>query len=234
LDTCYGVSKDDNIHLLIQRDPSLLRILNYRGRTALETALASVRGSVSAETIRLMVHRWPVPCIFTDAAHGRNEQILPYDFGFAPAKPIMRQGTNVVELVAEATNDTFCSLMELKPRGSLPEIVVTHLRETIAAVLPNFEASTSGVVLLERLGPHLTPELVRELVDHNELQELLKIDQDLQSLISGLVRMNKAGRNYFQDNPGDIMKGVHVLESASGNVDSLFLHLRETHRFATD
>jgi hypothetical protein len=71
------------------------------------------------------------------------------------------------------------------------------------------------------------PDLVRELVDHNELQTLLKEDEDLSSLICGLVRMNKSGRNYFLEDSGDRLQGLIVLESVSNNFDCLFIHLRE-------
>jgi hypothetical protein len=131
---------------------------------------------------------------------------------------------DVVGLVAHETNETLCALMEcaLSSRGSMPKAAANHLREFISASLPNFQASTGSVVLTHLLRQHLVPRLVRGLVDYDELQTLLKEDEDLQSLICGLVLMNKFGRSYFLGDPGDKQKGVRVLESAAGNVDCLF------------
>jgi hypothetical protein len=76
--------------------------------------------------------------------------------------------------------------------------------------LSDFQASTAGVILTARLRPHLGPELVTELVDHSELQALLK-DEVYYSMITGLVRMNKSGRDYF-------VEAFRVLESVTSNV----------------
>jgi hypothetical protein len=153
-----------------------------------------------------------------------EHQLLPVGFAVSVARV-----TNVVELMAEATNNTMCALLEcaLCKRGALPETVTNHLRQTLGAVVPNFEASASGPVLAARLRPHLGPELVHELVDNEQLQGLLKDDDHLPSLICGLVRMNKSGREYILEDPSNVPKGLCVLESASGMVDSLFIHLRE-------
>jgi hypothetical protein len=71
-------------------------------------------------------------------------------------------------------------------------------------VILNFEASTISVVLTERLRPHLWPDLVHELAANDELQSLLREDREYQS-----------------------QQGIRVLEAAPGNVDCLFLNLRE-------
>jgi hypothetical protein len=92
------------------------------------------------------------------------------------------------------------------------DAVVNHFRDGIADVIPDFGdlSSCGGVVLTERLRPHVDPDMVRELVKKRELQDLLKV-KDYQSLSCGLVRMNKSGRNYFLQDPGDKVKGVRVL-----------------------
>jgi hypothetical protein len=160
-----------------------------------------------------------------DVVYDRRFSFLPYDYVALSEE----QEATVVDLMADATNETVCALMEsaFSSRGTMPDSVTNHLREAIVDAIPNFQASTSGVVLSEAIRPRLGPDLVRELVDHNELQTLLKEDEDLSSLICGLVRMNKSGRNYFLEDSGDILQGLFVLESVSYNFDCLFIHLRE-------
>jgi hypothetical protein len=84
---------------------------------------------------------------------------------------------------------------------------------------------------VDKVRPHLTPDLVRNLVNNDELQQLLLVDKDLQSLIDGLGRMNMAGRNYIQVEPSNILQGVRVLDAISDNVDCLLGHLRENSSF---
>jgi hypothetical protein len=42
---------------------------------------------------------------------------------------------------------------------------------------------------------------------------LLTNDNYLQTLIGGLIYMDKSDRNYFIDDPGDRKKGIGVMES---------------------
>jgi hypothetical protein len=222
----FNVS-ENVIRLLIERDPSMLQLVNERGDTPFRNACEC---SVPVETLRIMFNLWPIPCLLMgtfydeDEDEGNEIHLLPH--GVCMSK---NREANVVDLVGNATNDAVCTLLECvtTPRGIMPASVISHLRETLAASVPNFQMPTSGAVLTEYLRPHLTPDLVTRLVDNDELQTLLKEDQDLQSLICGLVRMHKSGRNYFLEDPGDRPKGVCVMESASGNVDCLFLHVRE-------
>jgi hypothetical protein len=109
-----------------------------------------------------------------------------------------------------------CQLLERDP-----------LRGFVTALnIPGLDASASGVALTETVLPHLIIDLVRDLVNNDDLQEQLK-DKDLQSLLCGLVRMNKAGRNYIQGDPSNTIKGLIVLNSIVHNVDCMFVHMRE-------
>jgi ankyrin repeat protein len=226
-----GAAVENNIRLLMEREPRLLRLVNKEGRTALHIACNS---NVSAKTLCIMIRHWPVACLLLgnfdndDSDDESIEQmLLPYDHTGSLEEPTWDD----VDLMADATNETVCALMEcaLDSRGTMPPTVVNHLRETIETAISDFQVSNSGVALADSIRPHLEPDLVRELVDNNELQDLLKEDRDLQSLICGLVNMNKSGRNYFQEDPSDKLKGVWVLESASCNVDCIFLHLQENY-----
>jgi hypothetical protein len=238
----------ESIPLLIKRDPSLLRLTNNMMQTALHKALKPTLSCrtplVPLETLRLMVDRWPIQCLilgtlrncdFMDCGETRSLQpLLPYEQPLLPyecAEEGVRED-DVLDFLEEATNETICALLEcgLSSRAvAMPTTVTDHLRETIVNAIPNFDVSTSGVALTETVRPHLGPDLARQLVDHDELQTLLREDQDLQNLICGLMRVNKSGRRYFQKDPSDKLKGVRVLEAAFSNVDCLFLHLRENY-----
>jgi hypothetical protein len=71
--------------------------------------------------------------------------------------------------------------------------------------------------------------MIRELIDNESVQSLalVKKDEQVQFFISGILNLNQARRDYFQDYPANKVKGVHVLESTSHTADGLFLHLRE-------
>jgi hypothetical protein len=136
----------------------------------------------------------------------------------------------VIDFVAQAPTDTACALIEyvLCSRTSMPVVERDRLRNLITAFnMPGFDASASGVALTQTLSPHLTPTLAHDLVESEYLQEQLRDNKDLQSLIGGLVRMNKAGRNYVQAESFNAVKGLVVLNSVSNNVDCAFVHLRE-------
>jgi hypothetical protein len=246
-----GMSMHSCIRLMIARDPSSLHIANNSGKTALHLAFDG-HVWMPLETLRLMVKCSASSCLILDTFLVVNEdandgagameyqRLLPYDRAISEHREASRRALDagfgrpmhqyamLVDLLAEATIDALCALMEcaLSTRANLHEDV-NYFQDDILGVIPNFEASSCGVVLTERLRPYVDPDMVRELINKPGVQTLLKEDQDLQSLICGLVRMHKSGRNYFLEDPGDRPKGVCVMESASGNVDCLFLHVRE-------
>jgi hypothetical protein len=102
----------------------------------------------------------------------------------------------------------------------MPATLTDHVRSFVTAFnLPGFDASASGVALTQTLDPYMTPDVIHNLVDSDDLQQQLKTDKDLQSLIGGLVLMNKSGRNYVQAESSNTVKGLVVLNSVSNNVD---------------
>jgi hypothetical protein len=86
--------------------------------------------------------------------------------------------------------------------------------------------SSQGIAKTVR--PNLNQEILETLLRNNDLQQLLKDDEKhFQNLICTVFYMNKTERTYFQDNPTDKLKGMHVLNFSLDTVDGLFVHLRE-------
>jgi hypothetical protein len=97
---CRRDGNSDHIILLIERDPSLLRIVNNKMPIALH--LACINYHVPMETLRLMYkHIWPVPSLLLgeDAEMEIERQLLPYRYGFAVAG---EREAEVVDLMTNA------------------------------------------------------------------------------------------------------------------------------------
>lgn len=59
------------------------------------------------------------------------------------------------------------------------------------------------------------------------MQRLIKEDE-YRNLIDGIIKINKSGRKYVKEDPGNKIKGVGVLKSVWNNPDCILLHLRES------
>jgi hypothetical protein len=198
---------------------------NNDGYTVLHCACY---GDTPVANIRQLFHIWPVASLFLASVFSSRDHehrpMLPC------GGPVDRRRTQeVIDFIAEATKDTFCALIEyaLCAYTSMSVAERDRLRNFITALnIPGLDTSASGVALSETVLPHLTTDLIHNLVNNDDLQEQLK-DKDLQSLLCGLVRMNKAGRNYIQGDPSNTIKGLVVLNSIAHNVDCMFVHMRE-------
>jgi hypothetical protein len=197
---CRTNASDRVIRLLVERGPEAVEMLNNQGATVLHGVCFN-RSSVSIATTRYLFRLWNVASILLVSRwsweyHESRIKMLPYDHA------VDQDGAEeVIDVIAQATKDTACTLIEysLSARTSMPATLTEHVRNFVTALtIPGFNASASGVALKQILSPHLTPDLVYNLVDNADLQEQLQHDKDLQSLIGGLVLMNKSGRNYVQ------------------------------------
>jgi hypothetical protein len=223
---CIVGASDRVIQLLVERGPGAVEVVTNRGTTVLHGAYI---GDVSIVSIRHLCSVWPAAALVIATLCSTRDRVhrpmLPHD------RAVDRDGAEeVIDFLAQATTDTACALIEysLCAHTSMPATLTEHVRSYVTALnIPGFDASASGVALKQTLSPHLTPDLVHDLVDNDALQEQLKNDKDLQSLIGGLVLMNKAGRNYVQAESSNAIKGLAVLNSVSNNVDCTFIHLRE-------
>jgi ankyrin repeat protein len=222
---CNGGASDRVIRLLLERGPRAVEMLDNQGATVLHCACFE---GASITSILLLLNQWHfasilLASVWSRGNHESRTKMLPHDCA------VDRDGAEV-DVIAQSTKDTACALIEysLSARTSMPATLTDHVRNFVTALnIPGFNASASGVALRQTLSPHLTPDLVHNLVDNDALQQQLKNDKDLQSLIGGLVRMNKSGRNYVQAESSNAMKGLAVLNSVSNNVDCFFIHLRE-------
>jgi hypothetical protein len=99
---------------------------------------------------------------------------------------------DVADLVAGATKDTLCALMEcvLSTRGTMTKTAANHLRATIAAAMPNLQDPTSAVVLTQTLLPLLEPDYVcftSQVSPKFNLELELELELESQSLVRPLV-----------------------------------------------
>jgi hypothetical protein len=139
-----------------------------------------------------------------------------------------------IDFIAQATKEATCALIEysLCAHTLMPVTVRDRLRNFVTALnIPGFDASASGIALTETVRPHLATDMVRDLVNSEPLQHLLSKDKGLHSLISGVIRMNKAGRNYVQEDASNMSKALVVLDAVVDNTDCMFVHLRENSFF---
>jgi hypothetical protein len=218
------------VRLLVGRGPEAVELRDNHRSTLLH--LACIGGGSSA-TVRYLLHIWPVASLLIASCYsGRDQEHHP----MLPSDCVVdRDGEEeVIDFMLGATKDTACVLIEyaLCVHTSMPVVERDRLRDFITDLnIPGFDASASGVALTETICPRLTPDLVHDLVNDEELQQLLLADKDLQSLIDGLIRMNMAGRNYIQAEASNILQGIRVLDAISDNVDCLLVHLRENSSF---
>jgi hypothetical protein len=209
------------IQLLLDQGPKAIQMVDDKGLTVLHSACY---GKVPIEILCCLIKSWYVACLFV-RRKGRD-WCLPFDDAVDNNEP------DIVECIVEATKDAVGAMLEhaLATRSALPEAATNHLRQTIAAAIPELlPGSLSGPALTAAIRPHLTPELVKTLTNNNDLQTLLKEDEDYRNLLCAIVDMNKSGRNYIAQVSAcsNKKKGVCVLESVSNSVDCLLLHMRE-------
>jgi hypothetical protein len=173
----------------------------------------------------------PAAALVIATLHSDRDVITMLPCGFAIAPHAAKE---VPDFIADATKDVACALIEyaLCAHTLMSVTLTDRVRDFITALnIRGYDASASGVALLETARPHLTTEFVHDLVNSEDLQHLLSKDKGLQSLISGVIRMNKAGRNYVQEEPSNLLQGIFVLDAVVDHTDCMFAHLRENSFF---
>jgi hypothetical protein len=225
----YNANADESIiQLLMQRDPNSLQFVTNKGSTVLHFACDNI--ALPDETLLGMANRWPVSCIFST----KIGLPLPHDRAVAKERPAL-----VIDAIATTTNQAACAMIEcalFAARSTTPTTVIDHLEQALVASIPGLtlatlrDGNTSSLALVTTILPHLEPAFVKALVQNDALREWMK-EEHVQRLINGIVRMNRAGRDYvMQTSRDDKEKGVRVLESVHDNVECLFLHFRESPR----
>jgi hypothetical protein len=230
---CVNGASARVVQLLVGRGPEAVEILNVNGETVLHCACI---GS-EPESIRFVFDLWPVAALLlarvliirwdTGIRHDTERMMLPH---CAASNAVNAVNQDVIDTIADLTKDAACTMIEysLSTHTSMPAELVGRFLDMLTALnIPGFDATASGPALADTLRPHLDPDLISDLVDNDNVQQLLKKDKRVQNLISGLIRMNRSGRNYVQEEPSNTLRGISVLESISDNVECLFVHLRE-------
>jgi ankyrin repeat protein len=186
------------VHVLqsvIQRDNALLQYVNNFGCTALYYACNS--DTLPDEMVLDMANRWPVSSIVS----AKKYLPLPYDRAVAVERPT----TSVIDAIASTTIQAACAMLEcalFSARSTAHSTVIDHLELALVTAIQNLsldtlrDGNTSSLALIETVRPHfLEPELIQTLVHNDSLREWMKAEH-VQRLINGLVRMNRAGRDY--------------------------------------
>jgi hypothetical protein len=213
------------IELLVKRGPKAVQIVSNHGFTVLH--LACQRNDVPDSVLRLLLELFPAACLLLSLFRYSNawHRCLPLNLAV-----FQRRSEDMILDVLKATKDNVCALIEyaLCPQTTMP----LHMRERLGAIIttfvPDFDATASGVALAESIRPHLTNELVKNLLDNQDLQKMLSSDLHIQGLLSGLVRMNSSVHaQYVRDEPSNRVKGVSLMTHMNSSVDCLYLHLQE-------
>jgi hypothetical protein len=80
-----------------------------------------------------------------------------------------------------------CSQSGGAKAGAHPPSFAQASNHAVPGILSGAVGDTGGSALSATIRPHLTDNLVRTLVDHDDLQSLLKEDEPFQSLIGGVL-----------------------------------------------
>jgi hypothetical protein len=93
----------------------------------------------------------------------------------------------ILEFTENATKDTACARIEcvLHPKSTAPSTAVQHVRDTVTAALPwdrEIMDSLSNQRLMETLHPLMNQQMLKLLLHHEDLQELLKVGEPFSKL----------------------------------------------------
>jgi ankyrin repeat protein len=212
--------------LALEGYPEATRKSNNDGQTPLHYACFNVYFTL--KELCCLVDRFPVACLFSSIFH-----CIPYDWVVSSRREALEKKA-VLDYIWNATTDAVCAMIEcvLHPNSSSTSSlsVIQHLRETITAALPGLRDlmdSMSSLGLAESIRLHLDQDMLQSLLRNEDLQKLLKEDEDFQNLVTSVSHMNESDRTYHHDDPMDKLKGMCVLTTSLDTVDCLFLHLRE-------
>jgi hypothetical protein len=238
---CHTECCEEVILLLAHEGPRAIRMLNHKQKSVLD---ACCENALPLDTtVRYIYEQYEVACLILASVQPylRIQDWLPYEFcryryesnppfmGWDQEEPL---DALLLDTMAGWTLDTAFGLIECV-YCSFCTITSAHVREFITALrIPDFfDETASGVAEQQSIRPYMRVDMVHDLVNDEHIQEFILKDEFVANLIGGLIRMNRAGRDYVQEESSNLKKGVLVLESVSYNVECLFLHLRENSSF---
>jgi hypothetical protein len=206
------------IRLMLEKYPESLSVADSDGWTVLHRACCGT--SAPLERIQLFVDQFPTVCLYVDKS---KEKRSPYDLA-----DFWRRQNAVIEYMLEATQDAACALIEVitNTKSAVSFSIIENLKGSIPA-LRDTKSDISALALVQSIRRNLEPEQLRALLRNDDVQKLIK-EEKYQSLICGVMKMNKTERKYIQEDPGNKLKGVRVLKAVWDNPDCVFWHLRES------
>jgi ankyrin repeat protein len=220
----HRIAENPNLNLLMQMHhgyPDGIRQLTNHTHTPLHGCCCALN-PLPVQNLGYLFELWPLACLIAD-----NDGDTPYDC------LLVERSRDIIahEYMENVTKDVACAFIECITHSAAPPDAVAHVQEALIVALPAdlHESVTNrrSHFRAESIRPHLGHETLQALLRNENVQQLLKNDEHLQSLIWGVMRMNQAGRSYFEQDPWDKANGVRVLHSSLGNTDCLYMHLKE-------
>jgi hypothetical protein len=193
---------------MIHLYPKALRMLTTDGYTPLYGACRS--NVASLELLELLVLHCPEACLILN-----NDNQSPYD-------KVVDWRSNELDVVALLQAATINALVAFlvcvhQTLVTLTPAVMTHVRHVLPGLFgENLSVSyymNGNEAIRQALANHNT---LKTLLQNDELQTLLREDEDCQDLIRGIHFMVQAGSNHH----------VCIMESVSDAPDFMYLHLR--------
>jgi hypothetical protein len=124
-------------------------------------------------------------------------------------------------------------------RGCVPDPVRDHVRHVSGMLVPPHLLDGGGIEATQAIRilvpEHAFHRLRSDVLTNERVQQFLQSHEPIQDMVTGVYRMNKAGRSGGSDAFGDAAVDaprsadlhLRVLESAADDLSCVFLHLRD-------
>lgn len=241
----YGTPLE-SVHLLIQANPKMITALDLRGNTPFHCSceweaplemlkllhqncppsqlnrifmpnkdgntplhlVCKYNEVLDAAFVQYLTHLWPASCLILN-----NVGRCPWEEAVASQLlPERHVSGDILRSLRKATREATRALVDASQSipPTLPKSTVRHISELLQVHATSKWGLDGAVALL----------------NNNELQALL-IQERYQLLINGIIEMNRAGRAYIRDDPGNKEASIAVLSAVSDNHVCIYQHLRE-------
>jgi hypothetical protein len=124
-------------------------------------------------------------------------------------------------------------------RGCVPDPVRDHVRRESGSLVPPHALDRGGFAAAQAIRmivpEHAFHRLRSDVLTNKQVQQFLRSHEPIQDMVTGVYRMNEAGRSGGSDAFGDSSVDaprpfdlhLRVLESAGDDLSCVFLHLRD-------
>lgn len=169
--------------------------------------------------IEYLAHEWPLACCLVSS----SGKMMPLDLVFEA-----NQGDETIECVERVTLGVMEALTDAAVSGNttMPDSLISHLESKHRDLRNSLSASIQG----EADSYNETFESIQRLVRNDELQTILR-QEKYQSLIIGILRMNRVGRKRIWRQHGSNERRLdhflHTIEPVRDNLSCVFFQLME-------